>query len=173
LITFNSILLLVLVPKLTPVTILRAYRKRYVLFLFLFASAFMKTIHNQGVLVMILYLTELKGKVLENVEKIDNEELWFYTTDGEVYRMYHEQNCCESVYIEDIAGDLGNLIGSPIMMAEKVTEYGDNSWGTYTWTFYKFATVKGYVTIRWYGVSNGYYSESVTFEQVEREGVWV
>jgi hypothetical protein len=76
------------------------------------------------------------------------------------------------VSIEDICGDLQDLVGSTITQAEesmsdenpeglKVPEYQDS----FTWTFYRFATAKGSVVIRWYGESNGYYSESVSFEK--------
>ena len=111
----------------------------------------------------------LIGKTLTEVQKVEADEIYFRTSDGEEYRMYHYQDCCESVSIEDIIGDLDDLVGSPITMAEEITEQGeDTEWGdSSTWTFYKFATNKGYVTIRWFGTSNGYYSESVDFEKVE------
>lgn len=41
-------------------------------------------------------------------------------------------------------------------------EPGDE-WDSHTWTFYRFVTMLGTVTVRWLGESNGYYSESVDF----------
>ena len=111
----------------------------------------------------------LVGKTLDSVEVNDaKDEITFVTTDGETYQMYHDQDCCESVYIEDIVGDMQDLVGSPILLAESSSNREDPPPATgydesYTWTYYKFATIKGYVDIRWYGGSNGYYSESVDF----------
>ena len=93
------------------------------------------------------------------------DEIRFETTNGRVFRLYHSQGCCESVDIEDITGDVEDLIGLPLLMAEEATSPGDAGESS-TWTFYKFATAKGYVTIRWLGQSNGYYSEGVDFEEL-------
>lgn len=90
---------------------------------------------------------------------------------GERWQMRHDQDCCESCSIEDIVGDLEDLVGAPIAIAEESTNSdgsGDpsNYNESFTWTFYRLATVKGYVTIRWYGSSNGYYSETASFERI-------
>jgi len=112
---------------------------------------------------------ELVGKIFTDVTA--NDDTMSFESDTNHYRFYHEQDCCESVYIHDIEGDLSDLIGTPILSAEEVmshdpfgdVDYQDES---HTWTFYKFATINGYVTVRWLGESNGYYSESVTFSKV-------
>jgi hypothetical protein len=112
-------------------------------------------------------ITDLIGKTFEKVKRA-GDELHFVLPDGSGYRFFHYQDCCESVSIEDICGELEWLESSPILRASEDTNSKDNPEGikkdyqeSFTWTFYNFATAKGHVTVRWYGESNGYYSESV------------
>lgn len=113
---------------------------------------------------------DLKGKVLTNIERVGDEELIFTCKDGSKYKMYHEQDCCEYVRIEDITGDLNDLLNSEIMVAEERTNEGETDWGSETWTFYTIRTQKASVDIRWHGESNGYYSESVDFALADENG---
>lgn len=124
------------------------------------------------------------GKTLTHVFRIDettsytltfdghttsyyNDALVFICDDGTIFEMSHSQDCCESVNIDDIVGDLEDLIGSPIVEAEEVSEC-TSLYESETWTFYKIGTLKGGVHIRWYGTSNGYYSEDVYFGEKEK-----
>lgn len=112
---------------------------------------------------------EMIGKTIVEITgaEIGSDDMLLRAETGELFRFEHIQDCCESVSIEQIDGAVRDLIGEPLVMAEEVTDYfapaplhPDDS---YTWTFYKFATIKGYVTVRWLGQSNGYYSEGVSF----------
>ncbi len=117
-------------------------------------------------------IEELIGKTLLSVTNND-DEIIFVTDDNEQYKMFHSQDCCESVYVEDVIGDLNDLVGSPILKASVDTNCDTNPDGvtkkyqdSFTWTFYNLVTINGHVTIRWYGESNGYYSERVDFEKI-------
>ena len=112
---------------------------------------------------------ELVGQTIQKITGAEkgSDIIKFYLSDGRIAYLQHEQDCCESVEVKDICGDIQDLIGVPIARAsedsnndEPQLSDSDESW---TWTFYNIGTSKGHVTIRWYGTSNGYYSESVTF----------
>lgn len=95
---------------------------------------------------------------------ISDDFIVIKTAEGMQFRMLHHQECCECVTVEDICGDVNDLLDTPVTMAEEVTKNDPDAAESGTWTFYKLGTVKGSVTIRWYGSSSGYYSESVGFE---------
>lgn len=111
----------------------------------------------------------LKGLTLKEViVQKDPDVIDFVTACGRTFRMFHTQDCCEAVYIESIVGDQEDLIGHEITLAEESSNSQNTEYGHATWTFYKLATIKGYVDIRWCGESNGYYSEAVDFYEVDK-----
>ena len=122
---------------------------------------------------MNVEISELIGKTITEINGMveDGNFITFKTSDGCEYQMYHNQDCCESVTIDDILGDVDDLIGSPILGAEKCTNEGslDKYGDTFTWTFYHFVTAKGYLNLKWFGESDGNYSESVDFCKVCNE----
>jgi hypothetical protein len=111
----------------------------------------------------------LAGKTLAKVQKDGDERILFATADGEKYVMMHEQDCCEDVHIDDICGDLESLVGNPILEAIESSNSGDTDEGGETWTFYKLATINGWVDIKWYGSSNGCYSTSVELYRTDED----
>src|ERR1700744_375770 len=61
----------------------------------------------------------LEGKILHRISNNGDEILFF--TGEEQFKMYHLQDRYESVTVEDIRGDINDLIGSPILLAEEVS----------------------------------------------------
>jgi hypothetical protein len=101
-----------------------------------------------------------------------SDEIFFYCNDGKIYQMYHEQEYCESVYIDGVEGDINDLINSEILNVELVIKPMKVSYGTATLTFYKFTTQKGTVTIKWFGNSTGSYSESIDIRTFDSKDIW-
>lgn len=130
----------------------------------------MENVENSGI-------NQLIGQTIHEIKGLEagSDEVIFTTEKAEFFKMRHYQNCCEEVSIEDIIGDINDILHTPILEAYEATnsEYhpedkdmSEKSDSSFTWTFYRIVTIKGVMTIRWFGTSNGYYSESVDFEKV-------
>jgi len=113
---------------------------------------------------------DIVGKVPVEITTNTYEDVIFMRfSDNTACRFYHDQDCCESVVIDDVNGDLQDLIGNPILVAEeRVNEDPgeDADYDSHTWTFYTFRGIGGSVDVKWHGSSNGYYSESVDFQMI-------
>ena len=107
----------------------------------------------------------LVGEVLTHIDIDESSDRILLTTQsGRQILIHHEQDCCESVSIEDTEGNWHSLLGKPL--AEVSEEYGQignppeyaDSWTRTELTF----KVDGATVInRWIGESNGYYSETI------------
>jgi hypothetical protein len=111
---------------------------------------------------------KLKGKTIVSVTGLEpnSSKVIFYCSDGTMLTMHHMQDCCEQVWLEDIIGTPENITGVCHYAHEDIARNpiaGESG----TWTFYNVQTDKGFVTLRWNGESNGYYSESVDLEWSE------
>ena len=108
---------------------------------------------------------KLVGRTIKSFRK--TEDSLDFILEEDAFRFYHTQDCCESVRIYDITGDLNNLVDCPIVEAteevsgvwpDDVSGYNPDS---FTWTTYTFRTRDHMVVVRWLGESNGYYGEGV------------
>lgn len=137
---------------------------------------------------MLLFIERTEGApsvVIEDVNEsaygrtLSTDPLLKIVTNKATYIFYHEQDCCESVYLEDIAGIPTAMRGERILLAEDVSSADhplsdatttptdpDPNGDVEDWTFYKLATLSGYATLRFIGSSNGYYSTSVSIARI-------
>lgn len=121
-------------------------------------------------------ITELVGKVITKVDGLEegSEYVTFHTQCGKLYQLYHEQDCCECVDLQDFEGDEEDIVGGIVVSAEERTNEGDEEFSnkpsahceSFTWTFYDIQTTKGSLWLRWLGESNGHYSEDVYFREI-------
>lgn len=132
---------------------------------------------------ILMDMSILEGKILVAVHVNYGGDVWasnvtgvkdstyieFICKDGKKYRLYHEQDCCEDVYISAIDGNIDDLIGKPVLQAEMSVSDKKYDGSVEKWTFYQLATVKGYVSIRWIGLDEGYYSLAVSFKEIVKD----
>jgi hypothetical protein len=96
----------------------------------------------------------------------NSQEIVFSTKD-ETFCMFcsdgpNSDNDVE-VYLEDVCGDVADLVNSKVISAVEAKSESNQP----TYTFYTIRTNKGTVTLRWYGTSNGYYSEEALIYQIK------
>ncbi len=114
-----------------------------------------------------------RGRTLTDIE-IDeaNAEITLTDSKGRRYLMSHHQDCCELVQIHDLSGDFEAILNRPLTIAREETsnthppDVPGDSYESFTWTVYEFGNADALLRIRWFGTSNGYYSESVQIDRI-------
>lgn len=108
-------------------------------------------------------IENFKGLIFKEID-VDRESIAFICDDNRVFIMLQTKGNTiqDYTYIESIVGDINDLVGTPILLAEECSAPVDiRMKSTPDWTFYKLATIKGYVDIRWVDASPFLYSAAV------------
>ena len=106
-------------------------------------------------------IEQLKGMTITAVVYKEVNESLLIHLNTHVLKMFHHQDCCESVYLADVVGSFEDLIGYPLLeVSESIVSIPTED-DSSTASYYNFKTIKANVQLRWVGESNGYYSETV------------
>ena len=102
-------------------------------------------------------------KKIKSIVLTENDTIVQIVFDDDTHiQQYHEQDCCESVWVSQVDSNPDRFINAEAYsITEKVSHCVEGSDDSCTATFYTLATSKGYLDWHWQGESNGYYSESV------------
>ena len=111
-------------------------------------------------------LENLKGEILTAVDIFNGDEIILTTQSGRRVKIFHEQDCCESVGIEGPEGDWTPLLGKVLLECRHESEQFEREYGTETKTTLTFRVDDTTVVSKWIGESNGYYSEEVHIEEL-------
>ena len=120
----------------------------------------------------------VKSFKIVNVKIKEYLEIVFETENNKKITMFHDQVCCEKVFIYSNTNNLDVLIGKTIfdvtetVLDPDVSFHKDTEkeyckqYDSFTWTFYKFLykncdNKTKEIEIVWFGSSNGYYDEGV------------
>ena len=135
---------------------------------------------NQGMFSMKKFdeeivFDEMAGKVITKViGKNGDNCLTFETNNGEVFKFFHEKDG-NFAKIDNICGDLNNLVGKPLLSAKAVIFHNHSlinmqEKNNPNWIFYRFSNLETRVDIRWYDKTKYNYSEEVSFYYVDENG---
>jgi hypothetical protein len=115
-------------------------------------------------------LDELNGLLVKHID-CDDEQLIIEVEDGRRFSFCHEQDCCESVSVYSVDGNLKELQGKKLVRIDcdnvdpddyVLGEHVDS----YTFTNVRFITDEQTSLVRWFGESNGYYGEGISFSEL-------
>jgi hypothetical protein len=112
-------------------------------------------------------IDSLVGETLSFIDiDDDNNEILLTTESGRQIKIFHQQDCCESVFIDSTDGDWNELLGKVLIEVTKDVVSDETECETSTHTKLIFRVNDATVVSRWIGYSNGYYSEDVDIEEL-------